>query len=395
MNEMILLGAGASVEAGLQDTKGMTKQMLDMSAEDNSDSRSSRRTHLLRFIVGGLLFQHGVRNENPLTRGINIEAVFNAINLLGQRYEAEFAAFVSSWHPVIEELTRARKVHDDWSETRELEKALGRASEAASRRQPFGADNLSNAIRKMSNSGISTDDKLFESTLSWMTRALIQMVRVGDPNKVNYLIPLLKIDGTEKRVIATLNYNSSVEIAAVKAGISLNLGIDDWIPGSYPHIERGVQLLKLHGSADWELAVTSSTAENPIPQTRLKVHVGDNDRQPPYHPAVNFGGANKLTTRGPFLDLLNAFRNELNQAERLTVIGYSFHDEHINEYISQFLARGSTHLRIINGPDFGKSADGFARGLLETLRRSPEFRERVQDLAMNASDGIQKCFGKD
>ncbi len=392
MKDMILLGAGASKEAGLKDTKGMTLQMLEMSSEEDGQTHS-RRTRLLRFVVGGLVFQHGVKGENPLTKGVNVENVFNAIDLLWHRREAEFAPFVSSWHPVIDELTRT--VHTPPS-SYEIDKAARDLvdppfTDIASR--PFALSNFSDIISRTSRAGVTTtDESLFKETMEWMIRSLIKMVRITEPEKVKYLVPLLHVSGNEKRVIATLNYDSSMELAAKKEAIPINLGIDDWAPGYYPLTDSGVQLIKLHGSANWELSEVKPSNQDPIPRTKIVIHTDDGDKQLRYKPAVVFGGANKLTVRGPFLDLLNAFRDELKRTDQLTVIGYSFHDQHINECIDQFLAGRSTRLRIINGTNFVKSADGYAQEILDPRRR-PDLRDRIQDRSLKASDGIQQCFG--
>jgi hypothetical protein len=54
-------------------------------------------------------------------------------------------------------------------------------------------------------------------------------------------------------------------------------------------------------------------------------------------PGLIFGQRNKLTADGPYLDLLRQFQYQLSQSKSLIVVGYSFRDEHINTYISQWL----------------------------------------------------------
>lgn len=65
-----------------------------------------------------------------------------------------------------------------------------------------------------------------------------------------------------------------------------------------------VKLLKLHGSVDEQFLL---------------------------------GGLNKLTASGPFLELLAEFRRDLSMANRVTCIGYSFRDPHINASIAAAL----------------------------------------------------------
>jgi hypothetical protein len=70
-----------------------------------------------------------------------------------------------------------------------------------------------------------------------------------------------------------------------------------------------------------------------------------------------------LTAEGPFLDLLKAFNDELEGADTLTVIGYSFSDPHINVYIGDWLNRSETHLLRVVDPSLAEVPVG-RRGTL-------------------------------
>jgi hypothetical protein len=63
-------------------------------------------------------------------------------------------------------------------------------------------------------------------------------------------------------------------------------------------------------------------------------------------PAVIYGKRGKLRAQGPFLELRQHFTRALEAADSLVVIGYSFHDDHVNEAIAAWLRR-SVHRRII------------------------------------------------
>jgi hypothetical protein len=100
-----------------------------------------------------------------------------------------------------------------------------------------------------------------------------------------------------------------------------------------------------------------------MPHSVIEQVSSENVKKAAHHPEVIFGQRNKLTAEGPFLDLLRLFRQELEAADRLTVVGYSFRDPHINEYVSQWLNQGQQRrLRIVD-PGFGKSGVKYARSL--------------------------------
>lgn len=106
-------------------------------------------------------------------------------------------------------------------------------------------------------------------------------------------------------------------------------------------------------------------------------------------PAVIFGHRNKLTAEGPFLDLLRAFQRELSKADRVTIVGYSFADVHINVYLSHWLNSSSEHrLRIIN-PSFGESANNYTEELLQFAKN------QVEVVREPAGKALQTLFGKE
>src|SRR5438309_1296711 len=101
MTEMVLLGAGASADAGVPTAKQLSLKVSEQ-LEQQGDTR------VLHFIIGGLLLQQGVRGENPLL-GVDVEALLSAAELLAGRQELEASPFVAAWHPMVEWLDRPEK----------------------------------------------------------------------------------------------------------------------------------------------------------------------------------------------------------------------------------------------------------------------------------------------
>lgn len=106
MSEVVLLGAGASIEAGVPGANAMTEEIVRR-FNDNGHSRQLRDyAAVLNFVVGGLLFNAGQRGVNPFANGVNVEDLFNAVNLLAERNTLEVLPFVGSWHSMIDEFDR-------------------------------------------------------------------------------------------------------------------------------------------------------------------------------------------------------------------------------------------------------------------------------------------------
>ena len=67
---IILLGAGASMDAGIPAAYPMTNKMIQRLSEY---SYSRREANVLTYVVGGLLFNYGKQGVNPISSGVNIE----------------------------------------------------------------------------------------------------------------------------------------------------------------------------------------------------------------------------------------------------------------------------------------------------------------------------------
>lgn len=94
----------ASFDAGIPLASEMTREMVSRF----NDQRRSKFGSIANFVVGGLYFQMGVRDENPFEHGnsVDVESFFNAIDLLARRNDLEAAPFIGSWHDRVEELDR-------------------------------------------------------------------------------------------------------------------------------------------------------------------------------------------------------------------------------------------------------------------------------------------------
>ena len=101
---MLLLGAGASVEAEVPAANKMTERIADIFRASPQHEIYSR---VVAFVVGGLLFKRGIEGGNALTTGVNVEELFNAVQFLSERNTLEAAPFVGSWHSMVEEFESA------------------------------------------------------------------------------------------------------------------------------------------------------------------------------------------------------------------------------------------------------------------------------------------------
>ena len=206
MKEIFLLGAGASVEAGVADSFDMTKVMIERFA---SDPYAKKHSQILRFVIGGLLFQKGRKGENPF-EGINIEDLFSTVQLLANRGESELGSFISSWHPLLDEFESGEVSNDELKQLLEtlyrplvniLDNPFGHEMLTT---QNFGnklsqglffvrADfQLQEQLSKVVKQIVSPrGGEVFFQTNIFMIQKLIEMVWIEDISRVSYLTPLL------------------------------------------------------------------------------------------------------------------------------------------------------------------------------------------------------------
>lgn len=412
--ELFLLGAGASKDAGIPDAYEMTAKML---SSFDRDQRYLEIKNVLTFVTGGLLFHEGIKGNIPT--GINVEDLFNTVEMLANRQSLEIAPFIGSWHKQIEELDRAEISFEEINQVvesiirtfvsqlvesfdyheRELDGELERfITDTAFRK--YSSNSPSQIIKKIiSNpnyqSSIGRDQHLtamvgqilqkldksysgdvFQSAQRQMILKLADMVWVEQDEDVGYLRPLVRHAYSNKSMIVTLNYDNAIERAANIEGVDIMTGIEQWNKSkNFPSqvAENFLYLLKIHGSIDWKYRNNSLMQASPSMDNFWT------------EPVLLFGGKNKLTAKGPFLSLLRVLESELDNTSELVVIGYSFRDEHVNEFLSRWFNNSDTNrIKVINSPGFNFGP-----------AQSPDFlhnRKRVSIDTRGAKEAISALY---
>jgi SIR2-like domain len=314
--QILLFGAGASKDAGLPDSFELTDRVLD-AIKDSPEAK------VLAFAVGGILFGGGVRGLNPRSRGADIEALIRAVDRLDRRQESDVAPFVSAWHPHLLELERMKPS-----------------------RPRLAAD------PPLSVFGAAREESM---------RVLRRILWTSD-SPFSYLAPIASILTRQRRlVIGTLNYDNIVERFCRAFAIPYSTGIpersnyDPRVGYVQESITEGISLLKLHGSLNWSMHTPPPRRGPGLVEHPFVLTWGD--KAPNFAdirlalPGILFGGQNKLTADGPFLDLLFLFRAELLAAEHLTIVGYSFRDHHINAQLVDFANRSEQRSIVVIDPN--------------------------------------------
>jgi hypothetical protein len=318
---VVLLGAGASAEAGVPTTQPMTESLVE--AVNRSRSAGHPLAQALNFVCGALIAHDSAAGENPYT-GPDVERVFAAVELLAKRHSLEVSPFVSSWHPTVDALDRRPDHHPGLFDSRLRDSVLEEESHNSAGRL------IADLVESLTSAGPTGE--LYAELARLLVSELRDLIATT-PKDTRYLDPLIEIGRGSRLAIATLNYDLTIEQAAERTGVGCTTGIHEWIAdGAWQWPAEGIRLMKLHGSIDW--AWEREEREHHLPVDVIRASAGPEDGY--RRPALVFGQREKLRAEGPFLGLLAEFESHLRDAAELLVIGYSFRDEHVNELIRRW-----------------------------------------------------------
>lgn len=327
----VLLGAGASADAGLPLAGDLTTYLIRRLEQNGDESLSA----VLNQICSAIIAHRGIQGISPLAP-LNIERVISSIRLLHNRETHEAAPFVASWLPALDgpgdssvTSATARMIRDQLG-LGKMRPFPGRLEQA-----------LTTAVREVVTGNRSN------AIYAELESACINTVaeRLRDAKEVDYLKPLIDLAHTQGRLdIATLNYDLTIETLFDQEAEPLCRGLSSgWPVTPLSWSSDGVNLFKIHGSIDWWIASRSERQFG----MHGPSHIGADpivvsDSQPGRsQPAMVLGDREKLESQPVTLALISDFERALLLATRLVIVGYSFGDGHINNMIGNWLDQDS------------------------------------------------------
>lgn len=386
---VVLLGAGASAEAGVPTTFEMTEQLvrrIDARSHDRYPTASA-----LHFVCGALLASDGAEGQNPFV-GLDVERVFAAVELLAERNTLEVSPFVASWHSAVDALDAPEELAIG-SFNHHFERALTR---------PHSFGGVKKLITDLIDirTGSAASGETYKELAAAMLAELRDLVATT-PKKVSYLTPIAECgDRRGGLTLATLNYDLSIEQVAEARGVACTTGVDRWLEtGRWDWPEEGIRLLKLHGSINW-MWDRGEHIDGHLPRETLEVV--DETEVENGRPGLVFGQRGKLRAQGPFLGLLSELEKLMSNARRLIVIGYSFRDDHVNELIQRWTYEDIDRKILVVDPhwpdEFAYPGPGDFKSNLsnylipQAWTKEPTFSPRLEVFREKCSDALLHLF---
>lgn len=305
---LFLLGAGASVDAGIKHAMEMT---LDIEEKIRVNSEFKMFSELYNYLKSSIIYQRGLGGEFG-ERTATIEELLDVLSEINQKHYNKLYPFIGGW-----------SIH--------LLKVAGRDFEMVAK--------LEKQIRSQ----------------------LFQWINITNYDESSYFLKFVDLVsdlGCAIRVF-TLNYDICVEKALAGMDFNIELGFNSdrvWEASKFDdNGSRDVDLYlyKLHGSIDWIKNETNggvlTLCDNPQP-----------------NPELIFGTAAKLSSIDPYLFYVHELRKySLNEALRfIVVVGYSFGDDYVNGLIEQAIRRNK-YLKVLVVAPIGEDGQDRAPECIE------------------------------
>ena len=290
---LVLLGAGASVDAVIPHSAEMVRQI-----EAALEGDWKHYKELYNYVRSAFFYADGIRGTYANDVSYNIERLVMSLDELSRREEHPLYPFVGAWNPRLLQVAGSNFEHVSPFRTKILEK---------------------------------------------LRHEWIEILNYGRARYFRGLINFQKELNYSLRVF-TLNYDLCVERTyQAEYGELPERGFDkenrfwshelleDADPG-----DKNFYLYKLHGSIDWVRDPNSGKLTFSDSTSKIKIDDGQ----------IIFGLTYKLQYVDPFLFLVYQLRRLSLEAKLILVIGYGFADEHINGSLRQAL-RGNPDKRLI------------------------------------------------
>lgn len=274
---LILLGAGASVDAGIPHSKSMIDRVESLIRDEWSD-----REELYNFVKSSIHYGGGVRGEYGDDVNFNIERLVSTLEELNRKEEHPLYPFVGAWIPKLGEVSG-----ENFDHIRDLrDRIVGRLRDR------------------------------------WLS--------VKYPEKANYFQALMRFQEMYEHPLRvfTLNYDLCVEDNCDPELLERGFEDREWDWQRFELEEKNIFLYKLHGSTDWVRNEGQLTWQN-------HDHIEDDEVE------IIFGTTQKMQYVDPFLFLAYELRKwTLSRARLIITIGYGFGDDHVNDILGQALRIG-------------------------------------------------------
>lgn len=379
MTSMFLFGAGASIDAGLDDAFKLTEKIYRCLTK----SRDHEAAKIFGLVVAKVIARRVRAGGSPF-QPVNVEEVYDGIQRLARKETDLLSDFVTGWDPALASL--GERVSEA-----EIDNAVGTLinsiqadnwrGRGAVKVGSGGSRDLKKVLQKIAEGPSGDSLSRVEKSL---LRSLVECLQ-HDSARIEYFKKLVEIAKSNSADIATLNYDLIAEDSASSLGFSHDYGLDKWNDEKVVEFGRSsaknIRIIKLHGSLNWYAKGDDINIKEPegVQWGAL--------------PNLVFGGAgSKLRIDGPFLQLRHEFQSRLLKTNILVIIGYSFQDEHLNSVIRRWTStRRNAKMIVVNPSVVSSFAELIGRPFLSSPgEKDKELTVDLIHLKLGAANAVER-----
>ena len=330
-----MLGAGASIDAGLLDSCSLTEAVYK-----KLQSGNVLEAELFAFVIAKLIVRQTRQGESPFNK-IDIESAYDALKRILSHDDDILSEFVSGWDILADRSVYSRPQFSQF----DFERTFSKTFKISSTRSLTAAPSLTVDTRSVHHIAqlLSTQFRTAPDrtpNLSVFTEALASCLNIESENE-DYLSKLAQHCRSHADCLGTLNYDLLIERRCQNLNIPYGYGLKNWNLRRYIKFpDDEMKIIKLHGSLNWHFENDDS------------INISEGDFANNKRRALVFGGqADKLDADGPFLSLRHEFFRRMRQSTTLVVAGYSFRDKHVNALLKSWLLTKKKGKIIVVSPD--------------------------------------------
>jgi hypothetical protein len=345
---IVLLGAGASVDAGIPHSAAMVEKIQSSLAGDWAEFKN-----LYNYVRSAIFYADGIQGTFHDRVSYNIERLVVSLDELARREDHPIYPFIGAWNPRLIQVAGA-----------DFRKVFSFKNEILDRLRHDWIE-----IENYEAAGYFKGLINFQRELNYPLRVFT----------LNYDLCVEKAYQSE--------YNEFPERGFDRNRCWSHELLEDGTPG-----EKPLYLYKLHGSIDWMRDATTSKITFSDSTSKIGIDEG----------VLIFGTTQKLQYLDPFLFLVYQLRKLSLDAKLLLVIGYGFGDEHINGILSQALHANPTErlvavttLTHADKARTGSEKDDFRAFVARQLGMEKPDDERIVVYDSKAKDFFEKELSLD
>ena len=337
---IVLLGAGASVEAGMPDSNEMIRRIEGLVLDD---PEWQPYRPLYNYIRSAVFYADGLDGKFGDNVRFDIERLVNVLDELNEREGHTLYPFVGTWNLKLLEV----------------------------------AGNTFENILK------------FRNFIIGVLRN--EWIALPEREKADYHRGLLRFQSEYEHPLRvfSLNYDLCVEESCDRENVQTGFPEREWDWRSFEESSEGPRrliLYKLHGSLDWII-------------DNGKVRYLDSPSSIPSEKgALIFGTSYKLQYVDPFLFLAYELRRwTLDSARAIICVGYGFNDDHINGILQQSLRQSlrqneTRKLLAVVGPGDDTTASNEKNRISQQLAAD---KDQIVVKAIGAKDFLENHLTRD